>query len=1098
MRFAILGPLEVLTDDGQRLPLGGPQQRALLAVLLLNAGRVVSIDRLVECLWGERPPANARSLVQGCVAGLRRVFKTAPDSDRQPMVTRAPGYFLELRPEELDLDRFEQLVDAAGRSARSSASSRSAQRSAWERSASLFTEALALWRGPPLDGIDLDACRADVARLEERRLTVIEQRIDIDLQLGRYAEVVGELESLIHAHALRERLWAQLMLALYGSDRRADALASYQKLRHGLVEHLGVEPSATVRRLQMAVLSGVDPGELCRPEGSDDAHEGVPTSAPAQLPPAVADFTGRDDVLEQLDAMVPDGAGSAALSVISGTAGVGKTALAVHWAHRVRRSFGDGQLYVNLRGYAHAPPMPPAEALAGFLHALGLPPEAVPDEAERATALYRTLLADKRMLILLDNAHSAEQVRPLLPGSPGCLVLVTSRDRLAGVVARDGARHFTLDVLAHHEAVDLLAKVVGRQRVEAEPARSADLVEACNRLPLALRIAAANLACHPGRRIADGVSDLAASDRLGALAIEGDPESAVRVAFDQSYKSLSEQDRLLFRRLGLVPGPHVTAPAAAALVDAENPDATRRLERLTSTHLVYRDDDHFALHDLLRLYASERTEAEDSPQTREDSLARLLDWYLQTADSAARQLYPAALRLEIPDSATPKEDFSGQSALRWLDSELPNLVAAIRLAAERGPRPMAWLLADALRGYFMLRVLPVEWATVAGAAWSAALADDEPRAQVAAQLNLAGLYHRRGRFDEAIDHYEQALAINERAGWPEGESAALGNLGTVYYFSGHPRIAADHFRRALEVDRRVGWLGGQAVKLGNLAIACSHMGRLDEAAAHLTEAKAMFGELGARHGEATALSGLGGVERERGRYAEALTHLNKALELHRELGDRHSEAVTNQSIAVVHRDTGRLTTALELATLALQQAIDVGERVFESETQIVLGSIHMRLGAAAEAEGHYRRALEVAATVASEHPRVGALIGLAGARRALGDPGQAHSAAEQALSLARARDFRLLEGQALVALAEALTDLGRPAAAADHAKLALEIQRATGHRLGAARALLALAGTSAGSPSGAGPAAGGRSDSRNDQSHLVNVGNRVRIVRGRS
>jgi DNA-binding SARP family transcriptional activator/Tfp pilus assembly protein PilF len=1053
MRFAILGPLEVSGDDGQRLALGGPQQRALLAVLLLNAGRVVSTDRLIECLWGEEPPAAARSLLQGCVAGLRRALKAGAGPDRQPLVTRAPGYCIEMRPDELDLDRFERLA-AAGQ----------------------LTHALSLWRGPALDGLDgiaLDACQADIARLEERRLAVLEQRVDAELRAGRHTSLVGELESLVRAHPLRERLWAQLMIALYRADRQADALAAYQRLRRTLVDQLGVEPSATVRRVQGAILSGTDPGEP--DQAADDAGTPEPSPAPAhpvpaQLPAAVAAFTGRDEHLKYLDTLLPDGDGAAAIGVISGTAGVGKTALAVHWAHRVREWFADGQLYVNLHGYAPAPPMRPIEALAGFLQALGTPAEAVPVEPDRASALYRTLLADKRMLVVLDNAYRAEQVRPLLPGNAGCVVLITSRDRLAGMVARDGARHLTLDVLGRHEAITLLVRVLGAQRVQAEPEASAELVERCARLPLALRIAAANLACHPRRRIADQVADLAADDRLSALEIDGDADSAVRVAFDLSYDALAAPARLLFRRLGLVPGPDVTTSAAAALVGCPPAEAGRLLDQLTSAHLIDQDDQgRHTLHDLLRLYAKERADGEDSAQDRYAAVRRLFDWYLRTADAAARRLYPTALRLPLPETAAPVAEFADHAtALAWLDGELANLVAAIQYAADRAPRSAAWLLADTLRGYFMLRVLPVEWAAVAAAARSAAEADGEPRAQMAAELNLASLHLRQSRFDPATEHYRRALAVDERAGWPEGESAALGNLGTVYLSLGRLHDAADHFARALAVDRRIGWVGGQAVKLGNLGVVNRQLGRLDEAADHLGEALARFHEVGSRHGEALVLANLGAVLHLLGRYPEAVEYLTRAIALHQEIGDRGTEADDQSVLAEVHRDAGRLRIALDLAAAALTRAVEVGDRHYEADARNVIGSVHLRLGGPAQAVEHHQRALDLATSTDTRLPQVTALIGLAEAHRALGAPEPARRYADQAAALSRGADFRVLEGRARAVLAEALSDLGQPAAAADEARLALDIQQTTGYRLGTAYALLALGRAVAGSDPDAG------------------------------
>ncbi|MEU5262173.1 BTAD domain-containing putative transcriptional regulator [Amycolatopsis sp. NPDC021455] len=1053
MRYSILGPLEV-SDDGGRIALGGPQQRALLAVLLLNAGTVVSADRLVECLWGRQPPAAARSLLQGCVSGLRRALW--PGSGRRPLVTRPPGYCLETGPDELDLDRFERLVAAANRTAAGDSGT------AWEQAAELLGQALALWRGPALDGISLDACRADVARLDERRLTVLHQRIDAELRAGRHASLVGELESLTRAHPLRERFWAQLMTALHGADRQAEALAAFQRVRGILVDQLGVEPGAALQRLHGEILAGAAPGETRRPR--DEAARPVP----AQLPPATTAFTGREEHFEELDRVAADASGSTALAVVSGTAGVGKTALAVHWAHRVRHRFGDGQLYVDLRGYASAPPMRPIEALARFLQALGVPAEHVPVEPDQAAGLWRSLLADKRMLVVLDNAHSAGQVRPLLPGSAGCVVLVTSRSRLAGIVAREGAHPLTLDVLGHQEAVALLGRLLGDERVRAEAAETARLAERCGRLPLALRIAAADLRCRPGRRIADQVADLAGAGPLDALQIEDDEESAVRAAFALSYQAVDEPARRLFRRLGLVPGQDFTVPAAAVLAECSAADARRRLDRLTGTHLVGQDGDRYHLHDLLRLYAAERAGAEEDAGQRAAAVRRLGEWYLRTADAAGKLLYPTAVRLEPFASEGPPVAFSGHTeALSWLDAEIGNLVAAIRHCAGHRLERIAWLLADTLRGYFMLRVLPVEWATAAETAWAAAVTADDPKAQMAAQLSLAGLHMRQSRFTEAIEHYHRALVIDERARWPQGESTALGNLGAVYLSSGRLREAAEHFARALEADRRTGWRGGQASKLGNLGIVDLELGRLGQAATHLREALALFTELGSSHGEALAMANLGAVLHLLGDYPEAVDLLTCAAKLHCELGDRGTEADDRIVLAEVHRDIGDLGQALRLADGALTRAVEVGERHFEADALNVIGSIRLRLGDGKAAEDHHRRALELAERTDLRLPKVVALIGLAEARRRLGEAAQALRHAREAAALSEVAGFRVHRGQAMVAQANALTDLGRPAAAAHQAARALDVQRTTGHRLGAAHAQLALARALARSDPGA-------------------------------
>jgi DNA-binding SARP family transcriptional activator/Tfp pilus assembly protein PilF len=1045
MRFAILGALEAYDDEGRRLRIGGPQQHSLLAVLVLDANNVVSADRLVECLWGDRPPGTARALLQGCVSDLRRRLCAG----RELLITQHPGYRLRVLPDELDADRFERLVVAASEPGVSPG-----------KGAALLEQALALWRGPVLGGAAPDAVQAEVAGLAERRLVVLEQRIDLDLSLGRSANLVAELESLVRSNPLRERFWVQLMLALHGSGRRVEALAAYQRVRRVLVDQLGVEPGAALRAVHDAVQKGDDPWKAHR-TGREPRTDREPRPVvPAQLPPAVAAFTGRAEHLKWLDELLPAGGGTASFGVVSGTAGVGKTALAVHWAHQVRASFQDGQLYVNLRGHARTPPLPPVEALAGFLQALGTPADQIPVEEDQAAALYRTLLADKRVLVVLDNARSAEQIRPLLPGSPGSLVLVTSRHQLGGAVAQDGARPLTLDVLDRDEAVTLLTKVLGAQRVAAEPEVSAELVDRCDRLPLALRIAAANLALRPRRRIADQLADLSTEDRLGALEVPGDEQSAVRAAFGLSYGVLPEPARLLFRRLGLPPGPDVTVPAAAALAGYETGTAAQLLDSLVGAHLVHSDTDgRFALHDLLRLYAGERADQEDDAADRATATARLFDWYLRTADAAARQLYPSALRLPVPtnDTEVPVAGFADPaSALGWFDAELANLVATIQYTAEHGPHPFAWLLADILRGYFMLRVLPVEWAVTVRAGRSAAEAAGESRAQVAIELSAAGAHLRQNRYPRAIEHFHRALTINRRVGWPEAESSALGNLGTVYLSSGRLRLAADHFARGLVIDRRVGWLAGQAAKLGNLGVVSRYLGRLAQAEVQLREVLSLFDKLGSRYGEAIALGNLGAVLHLLGRFPEAVSLLTRAVETHRELGDRGTEANDMIALASVHLDAGRLAEARDLAESALALATEIGEHNYVADACTVLGSVHLRLDERGPAEEEYRRALDVTRRTEFRRTEVAALIGLAEVRRARGDTQRARNHAEVARTLARSIEHRVLEGRALLALAAAALDDARPAEAADLAAQAVHIQRATGYRLGLANALVTL------------------------------------------
>ncbi|GLZ35346.1 SARP family transcriptional regulator [Lentzea sp. NBRC 105346] len=1001
MQFRILGPLEVWDDD-RPVSVGGPQQRALLAVLLVDANRVVSADRLVGELWHTDPPPAARRLLQGCVRRLRRVLP----GDR--LLTSQPGYLLRVLPGEVDADRFDELVAAAAGSDDAGASA-------------LLAEALELWRGPALDGVTAESCQTWARELEERRQTVLEDRIDADLRLGRHHDLAGELRALVGAQPLRERRWAQLIRALHAAGRQADALAAYRDLRQVLVDQLGVEPSAEVQEIHRAILAGDAPAEP------------GPAPVPAQLPAAIATFTGRDEQLKELDSRL--GAGTVVVTAIDGTAGVGKTALAVHWAHRVRERFADGQLYVNLRGFAPAPPMRPIDALVGFLRAMGVAAEEIPVDVEQAAALYRTLLADRRMLILLDNARNPDQVRPLLPGGAGCLVLVTSRDKLNGLVALDGAHRVTLDVLAPDEAAVLLARIIGRERVEAEPDATGELARVCALLPLALRIAAANLADQPWRTVAGFAAALAEGNRLAELSVAGDDRAAVRAAFDLSYATLPVAAQRVFALLGLVPGPDVTQDAAAALAGIGASEAGTSLDRLAAAHLLAQHaPGRYTFHDLLRAYAAQHGER---TADRDAASRRLHHWYVRTAHAATRVLYPHMLFLPVDT-----EDVFGEpaEALAWLDDERPNLVAAVTPAGG----PPAWLLADALRGYLMARMHTVDWLTVAEAGLDAATAAGDLTAQAAARLSLGDAHQRLSRYPEAVGHYTAGLGLAQRAHWTDGQAALLRNLGNVYWPMGRLRDAADHYTRALALYERAGQTAGQALSLGSLGLAYRHLGRLADAADHLGRALILFRDIGSRSAEAACLGNLAEVCHDLGELDRAAGHGTRSLDLYRESGDRGGEADTCRVLAGIHLDLGDPGRALDLARTALDLARDIRDRRVEANALNTLSTVYERIGRYRAAVQGHRQALDLAEESGNAYPKAQALLGLATAHRGRHELPEAESTARRAVETTCEIGYRALEGRALALLAVVQLDLGRPQDAARSAREALSVCRATG------------------------------------------------------
>lgn len=1043
MEFGVLGPVAAW-HDGQPISLGGPPRRCVLGVLLLEAGGVIPAERLVDLVWGQHPPAVARNAVATHVSRLRKLL--LPD----PSVTisaHGTGYVLNVERERVDVHRFRRLV-AQARAAGDPGSVRD-----------LLHEALSLWRGAPLAGVVPAEVRHRLCGgLEEERLVALEERLAADLRLGRPAEVASELVNLVPEHPLRESLVALWMAALYQCNRQADALVAYRQARARMVDELGIEPGRVLRDLHGRILNGEPLPEPDLPSsGTGPRREDRPV--PAQLPPAVAAFTGRTEDLRRLDAALDGGQrhpSTVVISLIAGTAGVGKTELAVQWAHRVRPRFPDGQLYIDLRGYAARAPMLPIDALSQFLRALGVPPEEMPTGEEEATALYRTILTDRRVLIVLDNASTVEQVRPLLPGSPGCLVVVTGRDRHAGLVAREGAHRLDLDVFTPLESQALLARILGASRVTAERDAAAELATLCAHLPLAMRIAAAHLDGRPHHSVAGYVADLRAGNRLAELAVPGDELSAMRATLELSYAVLPTDARGMFGLLGASPVIDITAPAAAALAGTTEATAAELLDRLTAAHLLSEHTSgRFAFHDLLRVYAAEKAAQVDGADA---ALDRLLRWYLHAAHRAARALYPHMLRLAfpLPDTAdVVVSQHTGPAghttAAAWLDAERRNLLAVIHHVAEHGPPTVAFQLADVLRGYLFLRRHIVDWLAVGRLQETMSRTLDDPRAQAAAQLTLGEAQLRNGRYADATAHFQVASAASGQGGWPAGEAAALGGVATVYLRSGRTRQAADAYARTVTLLRRIDNPAALANNLGNLSLVLRQLGELRQAADHYTEAIAMFQKVGSRYAEAVSLGNLGTIYHDLGELEPARDHLTQALALHREIDDRGSEADTLSGLAAVHLDLGLRPTALDLAREAVALARNGDNRYTEAYTLHTLADVSAGGGDYRDALDLHRQAHRLAADTGNRHLAVAASLGIATDHHLLGHGQRAAAHADEARMLAQQAGYLVLEGRSLTLRAEIELAGGRPDRAEEYAREALLSHLQTGHRPGEAR-----------------------------------------------
>jgi tetratricopeptide (TPR) repeat protein len=750
---------------------------------------------------------------------------------------------------------------------------------------------------------------------------------------------------------------------------------------------------------ELARVLGASPAELgalaTARDRVDEARRAAPV-ARCQLPPDPPRFTGRAADLARLD----DALGAAPVIVVSGTAGAGKSALAARWAHTVRDRFPDGQLHLDLRGYSPAPPLQPADVLAQALRALGVAADRVPTDTDEAAALYRGLVAGRRLLLLLDDARTAGQVRAVLPGTPGSLVLVTSRDQLPGLVALDGAQHLVLGLLGADDALDLLAVTAGRERVEADPAAAAELAAACAHLPLALRIAAATLATRPQLSLRAYLRRLR-HDRLSALEVGGDSHAAVRGAFDLSYRSVPAPARRLLRLLGSVPGPDIAEDAAVALLGGDAGAAVEAVDQLCAAHLLSQPaPDRFALHELLRCYAAERAEVEDTADDRAAGLDRLYAWYEEGARSAAEAVHPERLRLP---RATPATSWPPARALAWFTAEQANLLAVVGCA---GAGPAGWRILDSTRAYCAQAVPTADWRAAADAALAAAEAAADLPGQASAHLNLAEIARRTGDYVPAIEHYERCVALSERAGWPEGAAAALGNLGTICRYAGRTVEAVAHFTRSAELNRAAGRDSGLAASLGGLGIVHREQGDLAAAEDRLRAALALYRAAGSTAGTGAALDNLGETLLAAGRHDEAMTCFREALTLHRSLGSAPNEAIALGGLAAVHSAQGRGGTALELAEQALVTGWETADWRLRIELLFVLAGVHTGLGRVTDATARYGEALDLARSSGNAYPEAVALVGLAGLAP---DPAPL---ARPALAIATRCGFQLLRRQA--------------------------------------------------------------------------------------
>ncbi|MGH3197910.1 MAG: AfsR/SARP family transcriptional regulator [Streptosporangiaceae bacterium] len=922
--------------------MGQPRQQAVLGILAMRANRVISRGELVDGVWGQDSPTSAEGGIYTYVAGLRRVIE--PNRPlRGPgrvLVSSGAGYVLHLVPGQPDAVAFEQDLGRA-RQMRKAGDLAGA--------AVALNSALSLWRGIAFAGVPGPFAEIERVRLGELRSTAAEERADVLLSLGRHEEVVPDLTAMVADHPLRERMRGLLMIALYRCGRPAEALRVFAEGRRVLAEELGIDPGRDLSRVHQQVLT-MDP-VLAAPHdpalglldgdaagtGSafDDGHrwpraEGMVTPVPAQLPLDAPGFSGRHEELGVLRAMLAAKSGEASpngtvpIVVISGTAGTGKTALAVRFGRQVAKRFPGGQLHVNLRGLdPAAPPMEAAEALRFFLDALGVPPYRIPADAQGRSALFRSLLDGKRMLIVLDNARNAAQVRPLLPGSPGCLVVVTSRNEMTGLVAAEGAIPLTLDVLSHAEAHEMLARRLGRDRTAAEPGAADEIICSCARLPLALSIAIGRAAGRPKRPLTGLAAELRdARGRLDALEV-GDAVTNVRAVLSWSYDQLSGPAARMFRLFGVHPGPDISLSAAASLAGVTRADAGAALRELTRTHMVAEYlPARYTFHDLLRAYAVDQAERHDPEPERQAAMHRVLDHYLHTAMAASLRFSPhrSSLPLASPQPGVlPADVAAKEQAMAWFEAEVPVLLALVGYAGASGYDAHAWQLP-----------------------WT-----------------LGPFFSRRGRWRDYAATQQIALAAARRL----GDTLALAH---AHYLLGHAKAQVDDYeaadpnvREALDLFRELGDRANEAVVLNGLACMLEKQGRYPEALAVALDALRMLKAVGHWWTQATLENGVGWLYAHLGQYDQALTHCQRALSLHRDSGHRGGTADTLDSLGYVYLSLGDIAAAKVHYTKAIEAYREISSPFGEGNSLAGLGDALLAEGDPGAAGTAWREAVAI-------------------------------------------------------------------------------------------------------------------------------------------
>jgi DNA-binding SARP family transcriptional activator len=1019
MEFRVLGPTE-LWSAGQQCDLGPARARCVLAILLLTPRTIVPAETLIDRLWDTRPPPKARESLSVYIARLRASLRQAL-GDSVRLAGRARGYVLDVDPEAVDLHQFRRLRRQADALTASGD---------YDHAALLLREADGLWRGQALAGIRGDWVARMRDSLEEERRAAILERVECELELGRHADLVGELRHLLAQYPLDETFIAHQMSALYWSGRPGDALSLYRETRSRLIDEQGTEPGTMLSELHQRILRR-DPQLAVRLAGH--RHGRVPP--PDTLPPQTVEFVGRS---EQLGLLIGEHGDTPRVSVIEGMPGVGKTALAVHAARIASGQYPDGMLYLNFHtNDPGRPSLDPAEALHRLLQMLAVPATQIPDAIGERAALWRAQLSRRRAVVILDDAARHDQIRPLLPVASQSLILITTRRRLPEL---EGARTLTLDVLSIDDAIMLFRQIAGQGREQDED-KVATAVGLCGRLPLAIQLTAGRLAQDYPPRLADLIEELSQSPaQLGGT---GAASPGVMSAFDLSYRAMEPDHQRFFRRLGVSPCAYVSLQAAAALGGCTLAEAEKALAALLDHHLLARASaSQFRFHDLIRGYAAVRAARDDPEPEQRQAVGRLLDYYLHTADKADRILHPFRRRMPVsvshPPAASPalgtQEDAAG-----WLESEWRNILQAAQYAGRHEWKRKCADLTHVLADFVEIRAYWDEAIAAHTLALQACRDLADPARIAQASLELSVVSQQTGRHEAALPLAEDAAAIYRSLADQRGEAEALDQIGMAHQRTARSREALAYFHEARTLYHDAADRRGVANTLSHSGIACWHLGRYLDAMGHLRDALSLYRDAGDRRGEAKTLSNLGKMQLYCGYHRDALEGYQKSLKIFNEIGGAQNEAILYHNIGSVYHYKGSYEEGLAAFRRALAIYRDIGDLPDEADVLNDIGAIYQSAECNDEALIYHQKARSIAEEIGSLSQQVIALRRIADVRRGSGRYGEAFDHYHTALRLAREIGDPYEEAKILEGIAESTLSTQRPDAARIVFRQALDI-----------------------------------------------------------